>query len=89
MLRFGVLGAGHLGKIHLGLLQQMEEVEIVGFFDPHDPTAQQVAEKYRLKRYNNINELINAAQAIDIVTPHFATFFNGLPGHCARKAYFC
>ena len=34
MLKAGVLGAGHLGKIHLRLLQQSEKYELVGFFDP-------------------------------------------------------
>jgi predicted dehydrogenase len=29
MLKFGVLGAGHLGKIHLRLLQQSEKYELV------------------------------------------------------------
>ena len=31
MLKAGVLGAGHLGKIHLKLLQQSERYELVGF----------------------------------------------------------
>ena len=33
MLKIGVLGAGHLGKIHLRLLQQSEKYELVGFYD--------------------------------------------------------
>jgi predicted dehydrogenase len=31
MLKIGVLGAGHLGKIHLRLLQQSDQYELVGF----------------------------------------------------------
>ena len=33
-LKVGVLGAGHLGKIHLRLLNQSERYELVGFYDP-------------------------------------------------------
>ena len=33
-LKVGVLGAGHLGKIHLKLLNQSEKYDLVGFFDP-------------------------------------------------------
>ena len=33
-LKAGVLGAGHLGKIHLKLLQQSEKYELAGFYDP-------------------------------------------------------
>lgn len=31
MLKAGVLGAGHLGKIHLRLLQESKKYELVGF----------------------------------------------------------
>ena len=37
-LRAGVLGAGHLGKIHLRLLQESDSYELMGFYDP-DTTA--------------------------------------------------
>ena len=33
MLKVGVLGAGHLGKIHLRLLEQSDKYELVGFYD--------------------------------------------------------
>ncbi len=46
MLKAGVLGAGHLGKIHLRLLQQSEKYELVGFFDPISKNAEKVAEDF-------------------------------------------
>ena len=34
MLKVGVLGAGHLGKIHLKLLKELKtDYEVIGFFD--------------------------------------------------------
>ena len=33
MLKAGLVGAGHLGKIHLRLLNQSEKYEFVGFYD--------------------------------------------------------
>ena len=50
-------------------------MELVGFYDPNDAIAREVVEKYGLKRYTNENELIEACDAIDVVTPtqfHFA-----------------
>ena len=41
-LKVGVLGAGHLGKIHLRLLNQSERYELVGFYDPNQEQAQKV-----------------------------------------------
>lgn len=34
MLKIGVLGAGHLGKIHLKLAQESSKYLLVGFYDP-------------------------------------------------------
>lgn len=33
MLKAGLVGAGHLGKIHLKLLNQSDKYEFVGFHD--------------------------------------------------------
>ncbi|MBT7815594.1 MAG: Gfo/Idh/MocA family oxidoreductase, partial [Polaribacter sp.] len=46
MLKVGVLGAGHLGKIHLRLLQESEKYELIGFFDPFTKNAQKVATEF-------------------------------------------
>ena len=39
MLKAGVLGAGHLGKIHLRLLNQSEKYNLVGFYDANPENA--------------------------------------------------
>lgn len=69
MLKIGVFGVGHLGKFHLNNWKNIEGVELVGFFDPHDGTAAEVAEKYGLKRYEDAEELMHAIDAADIVAP--------------------
>ncbi len=46
MLKAGVLGAGHLGKIHLRLLEQSEKYELMGFFDPFTENAEKVAKEF-------------------------------------------
>src|SRR5215213_6550451 len=69
MLRIGVFGVGHLGKFHLNNWKEIPGVEIVGFFDPNDDTANQVSEKYQLPRFLDDDALIDACDAIDIVTP--------------------
>ncbi len=69
MLKIGILGVGHLGKFHLNNWQEIQGVEVVGFYDPHDETASQVAEKYQIPRFLDANALLNAVDAVDIVTP--------------------
>lgn len=69
MLKIGSFGVGHLGKFHLNNWKEIPNVEIVGFYDPSDENAQEVEEKYGLKRFTNPELLIDASDAIDIVAP--------------------
>ena len=69
MLKVGVLGAGHLGKIHLRLLNQSSKYELVGFYDPFEDNANKVAQEFGYKKFNTISELIAAVDMVDIVTP--------------------
>lgn len=76
MLKVGVLGAGHLGKIHLRLLNQSEKYELVGFYDPDEINAQKVAKEFGYTYFENVNILLDQVDVIDIVTPtlsHFET----------------
>ncbi|TRW23398.1 Gfo/Idh/MocA family oxidoreductase [Flavobacterium zepuense] len=69
MLKVGVLGAGHLGKIHLRLLNQSQKYELVGFYDPNSDNADKVAHEFGYKKFDTISELIQAVDVVDIVTP--------------------
>ena len=80
MLKAGVLGAGHLGKIHLRLLQESKMYELVGFFDPFTENAKKVAKEFGYKLFDSVEELIAAVEVVDIVTPTLSHF------ECAKKA---
>ena len=69
MLKIGVLGAGHLGKIHLNCIKQIEQYDLVGFFDPDMVTARQVEAEMGVKSFETIDALIDAVDVVDIVTP--------------------
>jgi len=69
MLKIGVLGAGHLGKIHLRLLNQSSQYELVGFYDENVEYAEKIANEFGYKRFETISKLIHAVDVIDIVTP--------------------
>ena len=36
MLKIGVVGAGHLGKIHLKILKESSFTDLMGFYDIDD-----------------------------------------------------
>ncbi|MEW7279297.1 Gfo/Idh/MocA family oxidoreductase [Aquimarina sp. 2201CG1-2-11] len=74
MLKAGVLGAGHLGKIHLRLLEESEKYNLVGFYDTNQSQATLIAKELGYQLFNSVEELINAVDVVDIVTPTFAHF---------------
>lgn len=69
MLKVGVFGVGHLGKFHLNNWKEIEGVKLVGFFDPNNDNAKEVVEKYGIKRFMDEDKLIDACDAIDVITP--------------------
>ncbi len=74
MLKAGVLGAGHLGKIHLRLLEQSENYNLIGFYDASQSQAKSITEEFGYQLFNSEKELIDAVDVVDIVTPTFAHF---------------
>jgi predicted dehydrogenase len=70
MLKIGVLGAGHLGKIHIRLILELkDQFEMIGFYDPNDENANKVANDFGIKRFEKIEDLIKSVDCLDIVTP--------------------
>jgi predicted dehydrogenase len=69
MLKIGVFGVGHLGKFHLNNWKEIEGVKLIGFFDPNNDNANTVTEQYGLKRFMDEDKLIDACDAIDVITP--------------------
>ncbi|WP_397362523.1 Gfo/Idh/MocA family protein [Olleya sp. R77988] len=80
MLKAGVLGAGHLGKIHLRLLNQSEKFDLVGFYDADEDNAKKVEAEFGYKYFNTIEGLIDAVDVVDIVTPTLSHY------DCAKQA---
>jgi len=81
MLKAGVLlGAGHLGKIHLRLLNQSSKYELVGFYDADAENAKKVVDEFGYTYFNSIDALIDAVDVVDIVTPTLSHY------DCAKQA---
>tara|TARA_X000000950_G_scaffold125247_2_gene156719 strand:+ start:490 stop:1473 length:984 start_codon:yes stop_codon:yes gene_type:complete len=68
-LKAGVLGAGHLGKIHLRLLFQSEKYDLVGFYDENQTVRDTVVKENGFKAFDSATELMDAVEVVDIVTP--------------------
>ena len=69
MIKAGVLGAGHLGKIHLRLLQESKNYDLIGFYDASPEVRSKIQEEFGYKSFDSEASLIAACDMIDIVTP--------------------
>ena len=88
MLKVGVLGAGHLGKIHLRLLNQSEKYELVGFYDANEKYAEEVAGEFNYKNFKTIDALLQEVDVIDIVTPTLSHYNTAVKAVEAGKHFF-
>lgn len=80
MFKTGVIGAGHLGKIHINILKEVDFTELIGFYDTNPQTREEVASMYGVKAYENLEELIENCDIVDVVTPTLSHY------ECAKKA---
>ena len=80
MLKIGVLGAGHLGRIHINLAKQSNKLNLIGFYDPNRENSEKLEKELGVKSFGTIDELIDAVDIVDIVTPTLSHY------ECAKKA---
>jgi len=83
MLKIGVIGAGHLGKIHIKCIKEIPEFELIGFFDTDKSNANTVANEFGIRNFDSIDELIATSEVVDIVTPTIAHF--GLAAYALKQ----
>jgi len=66
MVKFAVIGAGHIGKRHAEMIKRHEEAELVAICDVK-PISEVDAEKFGVPYFNDADELFNSGIDIDVV----------------------
>jgi len=69
MIKIGVIGAGHLGKIHIRLLKEIKEFDLIGFYDTNPVNSKKITSEFGISSFSSAEELIDSSDAIDVVTP--------------------
>ncbi len=88
MLKAGLVGAGHLGKIHLKLLQQSSKFDLIGFHDTDIENGKKLEAEFGYKFFENFEELLSQIDILDIVTPTFAHFDYAEKAIQSKKHFF-
>ncbi|MFT7589901.1 MAG: putative dehydrogenase, partial [Limisphaerales bacterium] len=80
MLKIGVLGAGHLGFIHIKLLLQVEGVEVIGCYDPDEARMAKAALEFGIPKFDSMQALLEVCDAVDIIASTSAHYECAIAG---------
>ena len=79
-MKIAVLGAGHLGRIHLDIIKSISEYDLVGFYDPDTQLSKKISKEFSVRSFDSMSSLIDETDIVDIVTPTLSHF------ECAKQA---
>ena len=65
-LSVGVIGVGHLGKLHTKMFKQINNCELVGVFDSNPEQAKLIAGEFVIQSFNSLDELLSKVKAVSI-----------------------
>ncbi|MFH1196833.1 MAG: Gfo/Idh/MocA family oxidoreductase, partial [bacterium] len=66
-VKAGVIGTGHLGKLHTKFLKLDENCDLIGVYDMDYAKASAVAAEFHTKAFKNLDELISLTDALSVV----------------------
>tara|TARA_Y100000389_G_scaffold46795_1_gene41830 strand:- start:8541 stop:9458 length:918 start_codon:yes stop_codon:yes gene_type:complete len=84
-LKYGIIGAGHLGSYHAMQINKIKTASLVGVYDILDHSSHSLAKKYNTQQYLSIEELAEECDALSIATPatnHFEVSKIALKSNC-------
>jgi predicted dehydrogenase len=68
-LKVGVIGTGHLGRIHTKLWNENPDAELIGIFENNTERAQEISTEFSTKAFENVDDLIKECDALTIAVP--------------------
>jgi predicted dehydrogenase len=67
--RVGVIGLGRMGSQHCRIYSGLRRAHLVGVCDVNPELGQQVAKRYEVPYYSQVEELLEKVDAVSVVTP--------------------
>lgn len=68
-LKIGVIGTGHLGRIHTKLWSEYEAVELIGIYDANYARNEEIAKEFNTQAFESEIALIQECDALTIAVP--------------------
>ncbi len=89
MVKIGVVGAGHLGKMHIKNLKNLSEVDFVGFYDSDIQRSNEISEELNITSFDSLNSLLEKCDGVSIVVPTVAHYNVALAAINKKVHIFC
>ncbi len=70
----GVIGTGHLGKLHTKMFKSIDNCELIGIYDSNPEQAKTVSEELSVNSVTTLEDLLNKVDAVSIAattTAHY------------------
>jgi predicted dehydrogenase len=70
IVKIGLVGLGHLGKIHLkNLLELSSKFEVIAVYDENVTSRKEISEMFQVPSVDSYQDLLSRCEVVDIVTP--------------------
>lgn len=89
MIKIGVVGAGHLGKMHIKNLKNLPEIDFVGFYDSDKKRSKEISKELNTLSFNSLNTLLEQCDGVSIVVPTFTHYDVALSAIKKKVHIFC
>jgi predicted dehydrogenase len=73
-LNIGVVGIGHLGKLHTKMFSEIDNCNLIGIYDLNDSEAKLVSSEFKVKAFNSADSLLKKVDAVSIAATTVAHY---------------
>jgi predicted dehydrogenase len=73
-LKIGVVGTGHLGKLHTKMFQQISNCELVGIYDSNPDHLAHASKEFNVRAFKSLSEMLDNVDAVSIAVTTSAHF---------------
>lgn len=84
-IKLGVIGVGKMGKFHLNVINQIENIKLTGIYDIDKTSVKAFADEYNIHVFDSLDNIIKSSEAVIIATPtvtHFEIVKKAIKMNC-------
>jgi len=73
-LKVGVIGTGHLGKLHTKMFDEIDSSDLVGIHDSNAEQVKLVSDEFNIKAFDSVDSLLKEVDAVSIAATTVAHY---------------